>query len=208
MVLLHINVRYEIRTVDYDVIFTVVSSFPSCLRKLCIVPIITKKCCLFVCLIVCLFVCVFVLKHVIHVDLSSIFCHLHVVVHGIHMNENILFSVDGSTTVEPRYNEVLGTMKITLLPVYQVSHYIRVKKTKKYKELGPAKLSCYMYMYKRVLLQCISDLFIARFHCSIFKFHACHFFLEKNIQMPLIYTNNNKNNDNYDSEHCHNNHKL
>ena len=31
-----------------------------------------------------------------------------------------------STTVEPRYNEVLGTMKITLL--YQVSHYIRVKK--------------------------------------------------------------------------------
>ena len=28
-------------------------------------------------------------------------------------------------TVEPRYNEVLGTMKMTLL--YQVSHYIRVK---------------------------------------------------------------------------------
>ena len=52
----------------------------------------------------------------------------------------------GTTTVEPRYYEVLGTMKITLL--YQVSHYIRVKKTKKYKELGPAKLPC----YKRVLL--------------------------------------------------------
>ena len=49
-------------------------------------------------------------------------------------------------TVEPRYNKVLGTMKITLL--YQVSHYIRVKKTKKYKELGPAKIPC----YKRVLL--------------------------------------------------------
>ena len=31
-------------------------------------------------------------------------------------------------TVEPRYNEVLGTIKITLL--YQVSHYIRVKKKK------------------------------------------------------------------------------
>ena len=30
------------------------------------------------------------------------------------------------STVEPRYNEVLGTMKITLL--YEVSHYIRVKK--------------------------------------------------------------------------------
>ena len=29
-------------------------------------------------------------------------------------------------TVEPRYNEVLGTMKITLF--YHVSHYIRVKK--------------------------------------------------------------------------------
>ena len=51
-----------------------------------------------------------------------------------------------ANTVEPRYNEDLGTMKITLL--YQVSHYIRVKKTKKYKELGPAKLPC----YKRVLL--------------------------------------------------------
>ena len=49
-------------------------------------------------------------------------------------------------TVEPLYNEVLGTMKITLL--YQVSHYIRVKKTKKYKELEPAKLP----RYKRILL--------------------------------------------------------
>ena len=50
------------------------------------------------------------------------------------------------STVEPCYNDVLGTMKITLL--YQVSHYIRVKKTKKYKELGQAKLPC----YKMVLL--------------------------------------------------------
>ena len=32
------------------------------------------------------------------------------------------------STVEPRYNKVLGIMKITLL--YQVSHYIRVKKNK------------------------------------------------------------------------------
>ena len=39
-------------------------------------------------------------------------------------------SVPTYYTVEPRYNEVLGTMKITLL--YQVSHYIRVKTTKKY----------------------------------------------------------------------------
>ena len=34
-------------------------------------------------------------------------------------------------TVEPPYNEVLGTMKITLL--YQVSHYIRVKKQRNIK---------------------------------------------------------------------------
>ena len=44
-----------------------------------------------------------------------------------------------SSTVEPRYNEDLGTMKITLL--YQ-------GKKNKYKELGPAKIPC----YKRVLL--------------------------------------------------------
>ena len=48
-------------------------------------------------------------------------------------------------TVEPHYNEDLGTMKITLL--YQVSGYIRVTK-QKYKELEVAKLPC----YKRVLL--------------------------------------------------------
>ena len=34
-------------------------------------------------------------------------------------------------TVEPRYNEVLGTMKIILL--YQVSHYIRAKKLRNIK---------------------------------------------------------------------------
>ena len=37
-----------------------------------------------------------------------------------------------SCTVEPLYNEVLGTMKITLL--YQVSHYIRVKKQRNIKK--------------------------------------------------------------------------
>ena len=35
------------------------------------------------------------------------------------------------STVEPLYNEVLGTMKITLL--YQASHYIRVKKQRNIK---------------------------------------------------------------------------
>ena len=48
------------------------------------------------------------------------------------------------------YHEVLGTMKIILL--YQVSHYIRVKKQRNYEELGPAILPC----YKRLL---------TRFHC-------------------------------------------
>ena len=45
-----------------------------------------------------------------------------------------LFQVSATfkaVTVEPHYNEVLGTMKITLL--YQVSHYIRVKKLKNIK---------------------------------------------------------------------------
>ena len=68
---------------------------------------------------------------------------LRLVMRGIVFHHN--FAYRNNHTVEPRYNEVLGTMKITLL--YQVSHYIRVK-TKKYKELGPAKLPC----YKRVLL--------------------------------------------------------
>ena len=36
-------------------------------------------------------------------------------------------------TTEPRYNEVLGTIKITFL--YQVSHYIRVKKQRNIKRL-------------------------------------------------------------------------
>ena len=50
------------------------------------------------------------------------------------------------STVEPHYNEDLGTMKITLLN--QVSWYIRVKKQKIYIELGPTNLPC----YKKVLL--------------------------------------------------------
>ena len=69
--------------------------------------------------------------------------NLRLVMRGIVFHHN--FAYRNNHTVEPRYNEVLGTMKITLL--YQVSHYIRIK-TKKYKELGPAKLPC----YKRVLL--------------------------------------------------------
>ena len=43
--------------------------------------------------------------------------------------KNIIIGI--KNTVEPRYNEVLGTMKITLL--YQVSHYIRVEKQRNIK---------------------------------------------------------------------------
>ena len=60
-------------------------------------------------------------------------------------NPESKFSWGNTCTVEPLYNDVLGTMKITLL--YQVSHYIKIKK-QKYKELGPAKLPS----YKRILL--------------------------------------------------------
>ena len=49
-----------------------------------------------------------------------------------------------SITVEPHYNEDLGTMKIIMF--YQISHYIMVKK--KYKQLGPTKLP----FYKKVFL--------------------------------------------------------
>ena len=52
----------------------------------------------------------------------------------IHRNKNAVKNMQCSkisNTVEPLYNEVLGTMKITLL--YQVSHYIRVKKQRNIK---------------------------------------------------------------------------
>ena len=62
-------------------------------------------------------------------------------------------------TVEPRYNEVLGTMKITLL--YQVSHYIRVKKQRNIKSWDQQN-----YLVIRGFCY-ISDLFITRFHCTI-----------------------------------------
>ena len=71
---------------------------------------------------------------------SSTKCIVHLLLHACMLQYN---SVDRTglilctlvvlyrCTVEPRYNEVLGTMKITLL--YQVSHYIRVKKQRNIK---------------------------------------------------------------------------
>ena len=48
-----------------------------------------------------------------------------------------VFIQTGQCTVEPRYNEVLGTMKnylvISGFSLYQVSHYIRVKKQRNMK---------------------------------------------------------------------------
>ena len=76
-------------------------------------------------------------------------------------------------TVEPRYKEVLGTMKITLL--YQVSHYIRVKKTKKYKELGPAKLPSYKsrgFCYIRPLYNEVPLYLYSRTHSLHFQAKA------------------------------------
>ena len=64
-------------------------------------------------------------------------------------------------TVEPRYNEVLGTTKITLL--YQVSHYIRVKKLRNIKSWDQQK-------YLVIRGYCISNLFITRFHCTWLEF--------------------------------------
>ena len=58
---------------------------------------------------------------------------LHVSVQRIstHLRQVTRYRINSFGTVEPLYNEVLGTMKITLL--YQVSHYIRVKKQRNIK---------------------------------------------------------------------------
>ena len=67
-----------------------------------------------------------------------------------------------SNTVEPRYNEVLGTIKITSL-LYQVSHYIRVKKQRNIKSWDQQNYLvirgfCYIrLLYDEVPLYCITD---------------------------------------------------
>ena len=77
--------------------------------------------------------------------------------------------LEDTSTVEPRYNEVLGTMKITLF--YQVSHYIRVKKQRNIKRwdqqnylvirgfcyIRPLynEVPLYVYMYKLTNLDLI-----------------------------------------------------
>ena len=83
----------------------------------------------------------------------------------IHSNPPILyygFNFFRNNTVKPLYNEVLGTMKITLL--YQVSHYIRVKKhIKSWDQQNYLVIRGFCY---------ISDLDIMRFHCTVSLFET------------------------------------
>ena len=71
------------------------------------------------CMSVCLSLCVYVYV------LNFIQILILMYYMNSHSNERYIY------TVEPRFNEVLGTMKITLL--YQVSHYIRVEKQRNIK---------------------------------------------------------------------------
>ena len=56
---------------------------------------------------------------------------LHLPLHIFFSRLDIIAAMEFVNTVEPRYNEALGTMEFTLL--YQVSHYIRVKKLRNIK---------------------------------------------------------------------------
>ena len=64
----------------------------------------------------------------------------------VHMSPPGKISQTPSNKVEPLYNEVHGTMKITLLHVYQVSLYIRVKKQRNIKSLHQQN---YLVKYSR-----------------------------------------------------------
>ena len=96
-----------------------------------------------------------------------------------------------TNTVEPRYNEVLGTMKITLL--YQVSHYIGVKKQRTIKSWDqqnylvirgfcyirplynevPLYLTCTTYRWEHLNYGCYEErLCVLCNSDSIYKFHC------------------------------------
>ena len=88
-------------------------------------------------------------------------------------------------TVEPHYNEVLGTMKIALL--YQVSHYIRVKKQRTIKSWDQQNYLvirgfCYIRpLYNEVPLY--SQLCLSRISGDLTN----HFDLDK-IWVTVLYT--------------------
>ena len=74
------------------------------------------------------FVCLLFVKNVSVCKMQKVILNFGLYRYGfILFRESYLRQTcSGGNTVEPRYNEVLGIMKTTLL--YQVSHYIRVKK--------------------------------------------------------------------------------
>ena len=85
--------------------------------------------------------------------------------HVCHLPGTICFP---EITVEPRYNEVFGTMKITLL--YQFSHYIRVKQQRNIKSWDQKndlviRGFCYIRpRYNEVPLYCITPIQSRYFH--------------------------------------------
>ena len=112
------------------------------------------------------------------------YCFLYGIVWVLNINKyNSDFNCHESNTVEPRYNEVLGTMKITLL--YQVSHYIRVKKLRNMKSWDQQNYLvirgfCYIRpLYNEVPLYCILELkieFWQKKPFSICFVHKCRKF--------------------------------
>ena len=102
-------------------------------------------------------------------------------------------SSNSASTVEPLYNEVLGTMKITLL--YQVSHYIRVKKQRNIKSWDQQNYLvirgfCYIRpRYNEV------PLYMKRYHNKetphnrhliVFNLWPCTFFILKFQTLPKL----------------------
>ena len=115
--------------------------------------------------------------------------------------------------MEPRYNKVLGTMKITLF--YQVSHYIRVKKQRNIKSWDQQNYLvirgfCYIRpLYNKVPLyfnipplgggggechEIFSDVYeflSLAFFLYIMKFETLHMFLQQNrMLMKLVIKTN------------------
>ena len=98
-------------------------------------------------------------------------------------------------TVEPRYNEDLGTMKITSSVKYQVSHYIWVKKQGNTKSWDQQKLPfyitgfCYVSLYCKKTSRHLSQLNAAMSHRNYFK--------QNNLRIHKLATYNTKLEDHY-----------
>ena len=99
----------------------------------------------------------------------------------------------GGSTVDPRYNEVLGTIKITLL--YQVSHYIRVKKQRNIKRWdqqnylvirGFVKISGPLYNVVPLLHVCCPMYFDKRKHVPKMKCNKKIKFIDNKTNHKLV----------------------